>query len=58
MEAKPLITTTVEKYLFGYEDEAFNTVGSLHSIFGGDAKKFPKDFGILKKVSIQTVSRV
>lgn len=50
--ARPLIQTTVEKYLFGYEDEIFSTIGQLHSMFSSDSKKLPKDFGVLKKVSI------
>lgn len=52
MGAKALTTTTVEQYLFGYKDEIFNTIGTVHGIFGSDGKKFPADFGILKKVSI------
>lgn len=58
--AKVLIETTVQKYLFGYEDNIFNMIGNVQQMFSDDNKKLPTEFGILKKVkcSISIIFRV
>lgn len=48
--AKILTQMKVRDYLLGYEDDIFTMLGSLHTIFGSDSKKLPKQFGVLQKV--------